>query len=80
VVLATDVDGDGVAELDDEVPSAVTLRDPVPWAAVVCAHVDEPAASGDVTQALTGDDDAVDRLDERDLLWYDATELHTIPR
>ena len=83
VVLAADVDADAVTDLgesDDEVPSAVALRAPVPWGAVVSAHVDEPAAADDVAEALTGDDDAVDRLDERDLLWYDATELHAIPR
>jgi hypothetical protein len=47
---------------------------------VVCAHVDEPAAAADVVEALTGDEDAVERLDERDLLWYDATELGAVPR
>ncbi len=66
--------------LDDEIPSAVRLTTPVAWTAVVCAHVDEPAATADVTEALTGDDEAVERLDDRDLLWYDATELATIPR
>jgi hypothetical protein len=80
VVLSADVDPGVIGELDDEVPSAVTVRAPVPWSAVVCAHVDEPAAADDVAAALTGDDDAVERLDDRDLLWYDATELHTIPR
>lgn len=80
VVLSADVDDAAVGSLDDEVPSAVRVRAPVPWSAVVCAHVDEPAAAGDVTAALTGDDDATERLDDRDLLWYDRTELGTIPR
>ena len=80
VVLAADVDPGAVGPLDDEIPSAVQLREPLPWAAVVSAHVDEPEAAGDVTEALTGDEEAVDRLDERDLLWYDATELDAIPR
>ncbi|WP_298460338.1 DUF6912 family protein [uncultured Cellulomonas sp.] len=80
VVLAADVDAGVVdAALDDEVPSAVHVREPVPWSAVVCAHVDEPAAADDVAAALT-DDDAMERLDERDLLWYDRTELGAIPR
>ena len=29
---------------------------------------------------MGGDDDAVERLADRDLLWYDATELTAIPR
>jgi hypothetical protein len=69
-----------VGPLDDEIPGAVRLRESLPWAAVVSAHVDEPEATGDVTEALTGDEEAVERLDERDLLWYDATELDAIPR
>ncbi len=80
VVLPADVDEAAVTPLDDEVPSAVSLGSPVAWSAVVCALVDEPAAVDDVAAALTGDDEAAERLDERDLLWYDATELHTIPR
>ncbi|WNB86386.1 DUF6912 family protein [Cellulomonas sp. ATA003] len=80
VVLSADVDDAAVDPLDDAVPSAVRVREPVPWSAVVCAHVDEPEAAGDVTDALTGDDDAVERLDERDLLWYDRTELGAVPR
>ena len=80
VVLSADVDAAAVIVLDDEIPSAVEVTTPVPWPAVVCAHVDEPAAAGDVTAALTGDEEAVERLDERDLLWYDATELASIPR
>jgi hypothetical protein len=79
-VLSADVEDAAVTTLDDEVPSAVTLTSPVPWRAVVCALVDEPAAADDVAAALTGDEEAVDRLDDRDLLWYDATELDSIPR
>jgi hypothetical protein len=79
-VLSADVDESGVTVLAEEVPSVVALTAAVPWSAVVCALVDEPAAADDVVAALTGDDEAVERLDERDLLWYDATELHTIPR
>jgi hypothetical protein len=79
-VLSADVDESTVTVLDEDVPSVVALSAPVPWSAVVCALVDEPAAADDVTAALTGDEEAVERLDDRDLLWYDATELHTIPR
>ena len=46
-----------------------------PQADVICVHVDEPAAAADVDAAAGGDEAAVERLDERDLLWYDASEL-----
>lgn len=70
-------DGDGV---DDEAASLVTLTAPATLDVVVCAHVDEPAAKDEVARALDGDDAALDSLAERDLLWYDATELTRIPR
>ncbi|GAA2725926.1 DUF6912 family protein [Cellulomonas aerilata] len=79
-VLSADVDDAAVTVLDEDVPSVVALSAPVPWTAVVCALVDEPAAADDVVAALTQDEEAVERLDDRDLLWYDATELQTIPR
>ena len=53
---------------------------PVEQADVICVHVDEPGAAADVVLARRGDEAAVDRLDERDLLWYDASELADIPR
>ncbi|MGO1317334.1 MAG: DUF6912 family protein [Cellulomonadaceae bacterium] len=59
-------------------PSAVDVA-PVPAAVVVCAHVDEPVAGADVAATLAGDDAAAERLVERDLLWYDVTELADIP-
>lgn len=70
-------EGEGV---DDEAASLTTLVDAVTLDDVVCAHVDEPAARDEVTRALDGDDAALDALAERDLLWYDATELDRIPR
>jgi hypothetical protein len=82
LVLALDVPDSVVTALDgDELaPSAVRLTVAVERAEVVCAHVDEPAATTDVGRALAGDAGAVERLAERDLLWYDASELSTIPR
>jgi hypothetical protein len=65
---------------DDDVPSAVELTRAVPQADVICVHVDEPAAATDVALAAGGDEEAAARLDERDLLWYDATELAAVPR
>ena len=82
LVLAADVPDDTV--VPDEDPdadvTAVTITPGVPVDAVVCAHVDEPAAAADVAAALAGDDDARQRLEDRDLLWYDVSELGRIPR
>lgn len=60
-------------------PSAVDVAREVPGAVVVCAHVDEPEAAPDVAATIAGDDAAAERLVERDLLWYDASELGEIP-
>lgn len=59
-------------------PSTVDIVEPVPGARVVCGHIDEPAAITDVTATLDGDDAAVERLVERELLWYDASELRDL--
>jgi hypothetical protein len=65
-----------VESVDDaHAPSVVRLTSTVGWDDVACAHVDEPAAVADVTAALAGDPHAAERLAERDLLWYDASEL-----
>ena len=78
VVVAADVPEAVVesVEADDaQAPSVVRLTSGVGWDLVACAHVDEPAAEADVVAARGGDDEAVERLAERDLLWYDVTEL-----
>lgn len=86
VVLTVDVPDSAVqpapqpAEGDEEPASLVTLVAEVAVVDLVCAHVDEPAARGQVHRALEGDDAALDDLAERDLLWYDVSELADIPR
>ena len=83
VVIAADVPQEAVVALDEgeeHAPSAVRLLAAVSWDDVACAHVDEPAAQDDVRAALAGDDDAAERLGERDLLWYDVTELAGLAR
>lgn len=76
VVVAADVPEAVVDAVDSpHAPSVVRLTTPVSWDDVACAHVDEAGASRDVEAALAGDDEAVDRLAERDLLWYDVSEL-----
>jgi hypothetical protein len=82
LVLTADVPADAVRPVDDAdadaAPSAVEVIGEVPWDAIACGHVDESAATGDVVAALAGDDAAVESLDERDLLWYDASELDAL--
>ncbi|WP_062297636.1 DUF6912 family protein [Demequina maris] len=60
-------------------PAAVRVQGRLPASAIACAFVDEPGAADDVSGARGGDDDALDRLEERDMLWYDATELSHVP-
>lgn len=84
LVLTLEVPDDVVVDAPGDAailtPSAVDLVAAVVGATLVCAHVDEPEAAADVVATLAGDDAAVERLVERDLLWYDATELDDIPR
>jgi len=83
LVVSLDVAEDEVelvVDEDDGAPSLVELTGPLKVSAIVCAHVDEPGARADVEAALAGDEAAGERLDDADLLWYDATELAQIPR
>lgn len=59
-------------------PAHVTIAGRVPADAVVCAFIDEPSAGDDCRAAASGDEAALDRLYERDLLWYDVTEFDAI--
>jgi hypothetical protein len=83
--------GAGVAEEDAPAASAVEIVRTVPDVAIVCVHVDEPEAAPDVEAVLSaadGDgpeadealDDALERVTEHDLLWYDWSELADVPR
>lgn len=56
-------------------PAAVRLSGRVPFSAIACAFVDEPEAAEDGRAAAAGDQAAIERLEERDMLWYDATEI-----
>ena len=82
LVLAVDVpDAALVAVVDsDAAPSVAELTVAVALSELVSAHVDELDAAADVERAMTGDEHAVERLAQRHLLWYDASELTAIPR
>jgi len=66
---------DGAAE-----PSQLVLTGDVAWRDVVCVLVDETEAAADVRAARDGDVDAAARLGDRDLLWYDVSEITDLPR
>lgn len=80
-VVSVDVP-DGVVEAVEapHAPSVLRLVAAVAWSDVACAHVDEPEAEADVRAAAAGDDDAAERLADRDLLWYDVSELAAFAR
>ncbi len=81
VVVAAEVPEAGVRVPDDPaVPSMVEVDGGVGLDQVVSVHVDEPEAAGDVAAAAGGDEAALERLEERDLLWYDVSEVQQIPR
>ncbi|GCE75088.1 DUF6912 family protein [Cellulomonas biazotea] len=82
VVVSVDVPESAVGGVSDDAlsPSTVELLVAVGREDIACAHVDEPAARADVEAALAGDEAALERLEERDLLWYDVSELGSVPR
>ncbi len=81
VVVAADLpDACVTAAADPAVPSAVEVVCGVGLDQVVSVHVDEPEAAQDVAGAAAGEEAALERLEERDLLWYDVTEVRDIPR
>lgn len=76
VVVAGDVpDAAATPAGEPDVPSRVLLTTALRWDAIASAHIDEAAAEPDVAAARAGDADATERLEQRDLLWYDASEL-----
>lgn len=68
--------------------STMRLTEGVADVPIVCVHADEPDAAADVAAvraaADTDDDealaDAVQQVTDRDLLWYDWSEVTTVPR
>ena len=81
LVITADVpDGIPVRAPDDDPASLVHLSAPIRREQVVCVHVDEPEAISDGDAALRGDREAIERVGERVLLWYDVSELDRIPR
>lgn len=80
IVIVADYPRTDVTPVPDAHPAVVSLVGHVPTDAVACAFVDDAAAAGDAKQALAGGVEALERLEDHDLLWYDVSELGQIPR
>ncbi|WP_062201105.1 DUF6912 family protein [Demequina salsinemoris] len=78
VVVVADLPRSDVRSAPDEHPAAVVLGDVVPRDSLACVFVDEPEAEPDIAGALADDESAVERLSDRDLLWYDVSEIASI--
>jgi len=90
----------GTPDDDAPVPSEIDVTTTAENVAIVCIHVDEPAAATDIADVLkaadeesdaeetakvgeesdTALDEALQRVTDRDLLWYDWTEIKNVPR
>jgi hypothetical protein len=75
VVIAADYSRADVALDPDAGPGAVILTGRLAPGAVACVFMDEEDAAADVAVAQGGDEDALERLGERSLLWYELGEL-----
>lgn len=80
VVVVAEVANAEPERVADSLPSEVVPPPRVPWSEVVSVHVDDAAAEPDVAAAASGDDDAGERTADRDLLWYDVSELDAVRR
>jgi hypothetical protein len=75
VVIAADFSRADVALDPDAGPGAVVLTGRLAPGAVACVFMDEDEAAADVAAAQAGDEEAIERLGERSLLWYELGEL-----
>jgi hypothetical protein len=75
VVIAADFSRADVALDPDAGPGAVVLTGRLAPGAVACVFMDEDDAADHVAAAQAGNEDALERLGERSLLWYELGEL-----
>lgn len=71
IVIAADAPGEETAG------AGVVRTEDIPWKRVVSIHIDdlsEPELLADLNAAQAGDPGARQRVNEADLLWYDAGE------
>ncbi len=93
VVVTVEVPDAAAHPARDEghLPSQVCLHTELPGTKIVAVHVDEPEAAPDISDVLDAAasdapdadavlEDAIQRVTDRDLLWYAPEELLLIPR
>jgi len=80
VVIVVDYPRQDVAPVPGGHPAAVSLVGRVDPSTVACAFVDEDAAVPDAREAAAGDADALERLEQHDLLWYGPGEIDGLAR
>jgi hypothetical protein len=91
VVVTVDIPDAAIDVAPGGEPSQIRLTRDLPETPILAVHVDEPDAADDVravrTYARSTEDDAEAKLDEavqrvtdRDLLWYAPSEVGDIPR
>ncbi len=78
VVIVADCDRSQVTVVPQRHPAAVDVAGRVARDGIACAFVDEEDAAEDAALAATGDHAALERLYERDLLWYDVGEFELL--
>lgn len=78
VVVVAELAAEAAIPAPGGLPSLVVTNRTIRWRDVVSVHVDDAEAEADVTAAALGDAEALDRSADRDLLWYDATELDVV--
>lgn len=77
IVVAADIEDKAVRVLkpqEDVLPGTVEVLQDVPWNHVAALLVDDPQTEPDVSAARAGDEDALERAAQADLLWFDITE------
>ncbi len=77
VVVVADLSAE-FSQVTEGLPSEVAAPSLVAWTCVRSVHVDDVDAEADVAPAARGDAEALDRAAERDLLWYDVSELDAL--
>ncbi|VEI13720.1 DUF6912 family protein [Trueperella bialowiezensis] len=65
---------DTVVAPADQLPTALTLSEPVSWDDVETILIDEPGYDDLIQRALDGDEQAFIASGDIDLLWYDVVE------
>ena len=78
LVVVVDYPRADVTPAPDEHPAAVHMVGRVMADAIACVFVDEPEAAADARDAAAGDLEALGRLDERTMLWFDTSEMDLI--